>query len=96
MITTTTTSQQYSLGTTDFLKGLLVAVITPVITIIITSLNAGQLVFDWKAIGITAVGAALAYLVKNFFTPSAIVVKAPAETVEKVKEGDATVKVVSV
>lgn len=90
---TTTTSNQYSVSTKDVLKGLLVAVITPVITIIMTSVNAGQLTFDWKAIGIVALAAGLAYLVKNFFTPSAIIVDATASQVQAVKDGDAEVKV---
>lgn len=90
---TITTSNQFSLSLKDILKGLLVAVITPVITIIMTSVNAGQLTFDWKAIGIVALAAGLAYLVKNFFTPAAIVIDAPASQVQAVKDGDATIKV---
>lgn len=75
MSTTVTTSNFLSLNTTDFLKGLLVAVITPVFTILITSLNAGTLTFDWKAIGITAAIAGLSYLTKNWLSPSATVIK---------------------
>lgn len=90
---TITTSNQFSLNLKDILKGLLVAVITPVITIIMSSVNAGQLTFDWKAIGITALAAGLAYLVKNFLTPSAIVIDAPASQVKAVKDGDAKVSV---
>jgi hypothetical protein len=70
------TSKQYSLNTRDLLKGLLVAVITPVITVITSSLNAGSLTFDWKVIGATALAAGLAYLVKNFFTPAQTVLTA--------------------
>lgn len=89
----TTTSKQFTLSLPDIWKGLLVAVITPVITIIMTSLNAGTLTFDWKAIGITALAAAVAYLVKNFLTPSAIMIKNP-EMAEEVKAGESEVKVV--
>ena len=64
-------SKFLSLNGTDFLKGLLLAVLSPVITIIIQSLNAGSLSFDWKAIATTAASAGLAYLVKNMFTNSA-------------------------
>lgn len=94
MATATTTSGPYSLDKKDFLKGLIVAVITPVITIITTSLDAGELVFNWKAIGITALTAGLAYLVKNFLTPPQIVVTDPTPTlVQEAKEGN--VKVVT-
>lgn len=93
---TTTTSKIFTLNLSDVWKGLLVAVITPVITVIISSLNAGSLTFDWKAIAITALTAGLAYVVKNFLTPSLIVVHdAPAEVVEAVKTGDKEIKVVN-
>jgi hypothetical protein len=51
----------------DFIKGLLVAVISAVLTIVYTSVQAGNLNFDWKAIGTTALTTAIAYLVKNLF-----------------------------
>lgn len=89
----TTTSQQFTLSGSDVLKGLLVAIITPVITIIMSSLNAGTLTFDWKVIGITALTAGLAYLIKNFLTPSAIMIKNP-EAAAEVKAGESEVKVV--
>ena len=92
---TTTTSKQFALQLNDIWKGLLVAVLTPVITIIYTSLQAGTLTFDWKAIGMTALAAALAYLVKNFLTPAQIVVTdAKPATIEAVKAGDAQINVV--
>ena len=49
------------------------AILTPVITIIAQSLNAGVLTFDYKAIGIAALSGFVAYLTKNFFTPASIV-----------------------
>jgi len=60
-----------TLNTTDFLKGLLMAVLSSVITIIYQTVEAGSLVFDWKAIGTMALTAALAYIMKNLFTNSA-------------------------
>lgn len=51
----------------DFAKGLLVAVISAVLTVVYTSLQAGSLNFDWKVIATTALTAALAYLTKNVF-----------------------------
>lgn len=92
-MTTPTTSNQFSVKGIDILKGLLVAVITPVFTILLTSLDAGSLVFDWKVIGTVALSAALSYIMKNFLSPPRIVITDPA-TVERVKDGEATVKVV--
>ncbi len=91
---TTTTSKQFNLTLNDWWKGLLVAVITPIVTIIMTSIQAGSLTFDWKAIGFTAIAALLAYVTKNFLTPAKIVVSgATDEVVKSVKEGDTDVKV---
>lgn len=89
---TTVTSKQYSLKLNDFLKGLLMAVGTPVIAVLISSLNSGSLKFDWKAIGIVALSAALMYLSKNFFTPSAVVVKDVSPiSMKAIEEGKANV-----
>ena len=94
MSTTTTTSKQFTLNVSDFWKGLIMAVGGAVFQIIVDTINSGSLTFDWAAIGKTALGAIVVYLGKNFFTPSAIVVKdAPKETVEAVKEGDARVTI---
>jgi hypothetical protein len=96
MSTTTVTSKQYTLNLRDVLRGLLIAVITPVFTILGTSLNAGSLTFDWKTIGIVALGAALAYITKNFLTPSQIVVtNADPVSVKQVQAGTADVKVMT-
>jgi hypothetical protein len=59
-----------SLNTKDFIKGLLLAVLTTVITIVYNSLQAGDLTFDWKSIGTTALTTALAYIMKNLLTNS--------------------------
>lgn len=64
------TSKKFSLTAPDWLKGLLMAIGAPVITLIIQSTNAGTLTFDWKALLTTAISAAGMYLLKNFFTPS--------------------------
>ena len=94
MSTTTTTSKQFTLNLNDFWKGLIMAVGGAVFQIIVDTINSGNLTFDWSAIWKTALGAAVVYLGKNFFTSSAIVVKdVPKETVEAVKEGDAKVTV---
>lgn len=71
------TSKQYSLDWRDFLKGLFVSVMTSVLVIIENSISAGQFKFNWREIGIVALGSAVAYLIKNYFTPSTV--KTPVE-----------------
>jgi uncharacterized MnhB-related membrane protein len=59
-----------SLNTKDFLKGLVVSVLTSVLTIVYTSLQSGSLTIEWKAVGTAAITAALAYITKNYLTNS--------------------------
>jgi hypothetical protein len=59
-----------NLNSSDFIKGLLMAVLSSVITIVYQTVEAGSLVFDWKAIGTMALTSALAYIMKNLFTNS--------------------------
>jgi hypothetical protein len=59
-----------NLNSSDFIKGLIMAVLTTVITIIYQTVEAGSLVFDWKSIGTMALTSALAYIMKNLFTNS--------------------------
>ena len=55
----------------DFVKGLLVAVLTAVITYLYGVIGTGDFTaIDWKMVGSTALIAALAYLSKNLFTNS--------------------------
>lgn len=91
---TTTTAKRFNLSLNDWWKGLIVAVFTPVVTIVMTSLQAGSLVFNWVAIGTTALAALLAYVMKNFLdAPKIVVSGASPEMVKAVKEGDVDVKV---
>ena len=57
-----------SLNWLDIAKGLLMAILTPVVVVIQQSLESGIFVFDWKSIGIASLAGGVAYLVKNFFT----------------------------
>lgn len=54
----------------DFLKGLIVAIISAVLGVISTSLQLGSLTFDWKLIGTIALSAGVAYITKNLFQNS--------------------------
>ena len=70
------TSSLFSLDFKDLGKGLLVAIGGAAIAAIETSISAGSLTFDWKAIGGVALAAGLSYLVKNLFTPAQTVTPA--------------------
>jgi hypothetical protein len=59
-----------TLGSKDFIKGLLVAVLSAVITIVYNTIQNGSLTFDWKTIGMTALTSAVAYIMKNLFSNS--------------------------
>lgn len=63
-------STLFTLNTSDFIKGLLMAVLSTVITIVYQTVEAGSIVFDWTAIGTMALTSALAYIMKNLFTNS--------------------------
>lgn len=63
-------SRFLSLNTKDFIKGLLLSVFTSVISIVYTSVEAGNLTFDKKAIATTALTTALGYIMKNLLTNS--------------------------
>jgi hypothetical protein len=67
------TSPLYTLNLQDAVKGLVVAIGGGVISAIQAGLNAGSFAINWKQVGATALAAGLAYLGKNFFTPSKIV-----------------------
>lgn len=98
-VTTTSTSKQFTINLSDFWKGLLVAVGTPVFTILLQSLNAGSLVFDWKAIVVTALAGLLSYLSKNFFTPSEVKITPPPDATRvtvNIPEPGKTIKSVAV
>jgi hypothetical protein len=62
----------FTLHTRDILKGLILAIITAVVTLLVNELQAGS-TFDialLKKIGMAALIAFLSYLLKNFLTNS--------------------------
>lgn len=92
--TTVTTSSKFSLNLNDWWKGLIMAVVAPLLKIIMDLINSGSLTFDWLALGKLALAAGAAYILKNLFTPAKIVISgATAETIADVKSGDIDVKV---
>lgn len=69
-----------TLETMDFIKGAIMAAIIPVLLIVQQSIAAGDLVFNWKAIGMGAIAGFVGYLLKNLFTDTT---KAAVETLSK-------------
>lgn len=91
---TTTTSGQFSLNIKDIVKGLILAVISAVLTALLPLLQAGDFKMNWALIGTVAATTAVSYLLKNFFQEPTIVVANPTKAaVEAVKEGTAKVEV---
>jgi putative exporter of polyketide antibiotics len=63
-------STLFNLNATDLVKGLVLAVLTTVLTIVYDIVQSGSLVFDWKHIATAAITTAIAYLLKNFLSNS--------------------------
>jgi hypothetical protein len=61
-----------NLNTSDFVKGLIVAVLTVVVSGVGSIISTGSLPTStqWKVIGLAGVSAAVAYIIKNLFTNS--------------------------
>lgn len=81
------TAGRGALNMRDFLRGLLIAVITGPLTVIGSSIDAGHLTFNWKLIGGVALFSGLSYLIKNISTPSQVVIT-DKETVQAAKDGE--------
>jgi len=67
-------STQWTLNLRDLLRGGIVAAISPVFTVLIQSLNAGDFTISWKSILNVAIISFLTYLSKNFVEPSKVIV----------------------
>ena len=61
-------SKFLSLGWRDFLRGLVMAILTPTVTLIANSLERGEFTVNWHLILLSSVGGAGAYLLKNLAT----------------------------
>jgi hypothetical protein len=59
-----------SLDLKDLSKGLLMAVLSSVLTIVYNTVEAGSLDFNWHAIGMAAITSGIAYLMKNLLSNS--------------------------
>jgi hypothetical protein len=63
-------SSLFTLNSKDWGKGLVIAILTAIITVVYDTIQTGALVLDWKAISIAGISAALAYITKNLLTNS--------------------------
>jgi hypothetical protein len=59
-----------SLNIQDFFKGLIVAILTALVTFLYNTMDSGELVFNWKQIITTSLTASLAYIIKNYLSNS--------------------------
>jgi len=63
-------SKLFGLEKKDAIKALLIAILTPILTTVITALEAGSFNIDWKATLLIGLGAGMAYIGKNWLTNS--------------------------
>jgi hypothetical protein len=64
------TCDLWKLCSSDWVKGLVVAVLTAPLTIVYESVQAGALTLNGKTIALAATGAGIAYILKQFGTGS--------------------------
>lgn len=74
---------RFTLSTRDFLKGLVVAVGTSVLVVVQQTVEEGELTFNWKTIGIAAIGATVSYLLKNLLTDDVKAAQTTLQTAAK-------------
>ena len=61
-------SKKFALDHIDFLRGLLMAALSPALVLFQQSIDAGQIVINWKLLAMAGVAGGVGYLIKNFFT----------------------------
>lgn len=76
-------NMRFTLSTRDFLKGLVVAVGTSVLVVVQQTVEEGELTFNWKTIGIAAIGATVSYLLKNLLTDDVKAAQTTLQTAAK-------------
>lgn len=64
------TSSLFSLNWQDAAKGLLMAVLGAVVSVIVATVKTGNFTFTWESLWHGAVVGGASYLTKNFLTPS--------------------------
>jgi len=82
-------SPLFTLNWNDALKGLITAVASSVVSVLMNSINEGNFIFSWTAIWHGALVGGIGYIAKNFFTPST-----PTKTVTQDADGKVTKTVI--
>ncbi len=93
---TTTTSKQFTINWRDILKGLITAFLTAFVTSVYQWISNGSFPTgdQFKTAGLIGLSAAMAYLIKNFFTPAEVVMTGVKnDTIDKIKDGAAEAKI---
>ena len=75
-------SKLFSLNIYDFLKGIIVAVLTPIIVFAQGYFANGTLDIEWQALMAVGLSGLLAYLIKNFFSDSPVLPQVSANDFE--------------
>lgn len=84
-------SEQFSLNLRDFLRGAILAVIAAVVPIINNAIVAATndnvpFVVNWTTVGLAALSAFVAYIVKSYLEPTKVIELKPSDaTVEALK-----------
>jgi hypothetical protein len=61
-------SSFFSINWRDILRGLVMAVLTPILTLITNSVDHGEFTLNWHLVWLSAIGGASAYLLKQLLT----------------------------
>ena len=93
---TTTTSKQFTINWRDIVKGLVTAFLTAFVTSVYQWISNGSFptADQFKTAGLIGLSAAMAYLIKNFFTPAEVVMTGvKSDTIDAIKDGTAEAKI---
>ena len=83
----TRVSKKGNLVLSDYFRGLLIATGTSALLVVQQSLDAGHLIFNWKAVSMAAIAGGVSYLLKNLLEPSKVIaITRSATKAEQVKE----------
>ena len=87
-----TTSKQFSINWRDIAKGVLVSAVSAVLTAIYAALTVVPFSIDFKQMAIVGLTAGLAYLLKNFVTPTQTVITGTPQpspkAISEMEDGD--------
>lgn len=68
-------NKQFWLNARDFIRGALIAIITAALTVIQNSVQDGAFSFKWKNVATISITAFIAYILKNWLSPSTAVME---------------------